>query len=61
MRTGQGPALADLTLEELRQAGNSEFLNWMVAVGTVGDVPASDIFYMPDQVATGWGFVSWKI
>ena len=61
MRAGEGPALADLTLEQLRQSGNSEFLNWMVTVGAVGDAPASDTFYMPDHVATGWGFVTWKI
>lgn len=61
MRAGEGAALADLTLEQLRQSGNSEFLNWMVTVGAVGDTPASDTFYMPDHVATGWGFVSWKI
>ncbi len=61
MRAGEGTALAELTLEQLRQSGNSEFLNWMVTVGAVGDTPASDTFYMPDHVATGWGFVSWKI
>lgn len=61
MRAGQGPALADLTLEQLRQSGNSEFLNWMVTVGAVGDAPASETFYMPDHVATGWGFASWRV
>ena len=61
MRAGEGPALADLTLERLRQSGNSEFLNWMVTVGAVGDAPASETFYMPDHVATGWGFASWRI
>ena len=61
MRAGQGAALADLTLEQLRQSGNSEFLNWMVTVGAVSDTPAAETFYMPDHVATGWGFVSWKL
>lgn len=61
MRAGEGQALAALTLEQLRQAGNSEFLNWMVAVGAVSNTPASATFYMPDHVATGWGFASWKI
>lgn len=61
MRAGQGPALAELTLEQLRQSGNSEFLNWMVTVGAVSDTPASETFYMPDHVATGWGFASWRI
>jgi len=61
MRAGQGAALAGLTLEQLRQSGNTEFLNWMVTVGAVSDTPAADTFYMPDHVATGWGFASWKI
>ena len=61
MRMGQGSALADLTLEQLRQSGNSEFLNWMVTIGAVGDTPAAETFYMPDHVATGWGFASWRI
>ncbi len=61
MRAGQGATLADLTLEQLRQSGNTEFLNWMVTVGAVGDTPAAETFYMPDHVATGWGFASWKL
>ncbi|MCY4488565.1 MAG: hypothetical protein OXF11_15845 [Deltaproteobacteria bacterium] len=61
MRAGEGAALADLTLEQLRQSGNTEFLNWMVTVGAVSDTPASETFYMPDHVATGWGFASWKL
>ncbi len=61
MRGGEGAALAGLTLEELRQSGNSEFLNWMVTIGAVSDTPASATFYMPDHVATGWGFASWKL
>ncbi|MFQ5903541.1 MAG: hypothetical protein ACE5JO_07620, partial [Candidatus Binatia bacterium] len=61
MREGKGRTLADYSLEQLLQAGDSEFLNWMVLLGTVGDTKATATFYMPDHVATGWGFVSWKI
>jgi hypothetical protein len=61
MRQGKGPNLADYSVEELLKAGDSEFLNWMVVVGTVGDARASYTSYMPDLVATGWGFVSWKL
>jgi aromatic ring-opening dioxygenase catalytic subunit (LigB family) len=61
MREGKGRTLAGYSLEELHQAGDSEFLNWMVVLGTVGDAKASPTFYMPDHVATGWGFVSWKL
>lgn len=61
LREGKGRSLADYSLEQLLQAGDSEFLNWMVVLGTVGDRKAAATFYMPDHVATGWGFVSWKL
>jgi aromatic ring-opening dioxygenase catalytic subunit (LigB family) len=61
MREGKGRILADYSLEQLLQAGDSEFLNWMVVLGTVGDAKAGYTFYVPDLVATGWGFVSWKV
>jgi 2,3-dihydroxyphenylpropionate 1,2-dioxygenase len=61
MREGKGRTLADYSSAQLFQAGDSEFLNWMVVLGTVGDIKASSTAYMPDQVATGWGFVSWNL
>ena len=61
MREGNGRTLADYSLDQLLQAGDSEFLNWMVVLGAVGDIKAGATFYMPDHVATGWGFVSWKL
>jgi aromatic ring-opening dioxygenase catalytic subunit (LigB family) len=61
MREGKGRALADYSLDQLLQAGDSEFLNWMVVLGTVGNTKAASTFYMPDHIATGWGFVSWKL
>ena len=61
MREGKGRMLADYSLEQLQQAGDSEFLNWMVVLGAVGGAKAAATFYVPDQVATGWGFVSWKL
>ena len=61
MREGKGRSLVDYSVEELLQAGDSEFLNWMVVVGAVGDAKAVYTSYMPDFVATGWGFVSWKL
>jgi 2,3-dihydroxyphenylpropionate 1,2-dioxygenase len=60
MREGKGRSLVDYSVEELLQAGDTEFLNWMVVVGAVGDAKAAYTSYMPDFVATGWGFVSWK-
>jgi len=61
LREGKGSELAGYSLEQLLQAGDSEFLNWMVVLGAVGDARAASTFYMPDHVATGWGFASWKI
>jgi 2,3-dihydroxyphenylpropionate 1,2-dioxygenase len=61
MREGKGRSLVDYSVEELLQAGDTEFLNWMVVIGTVGDARASHTSYMPDLVATGWGFVSWRL
>jgi len=61
MREGNGRTLADYSLDQLLQAGDSEFLNWMVVLGAVGDIKADSTFYMPDHIATGWGFVSWKL
>ena len=61
MRQGKGPTLADYSVDELLKAGDSDFLNWMVVVGTVGNAKATYTSYMPDFVATGWGFVSWRL
>ena len=61
MREGKGRTLADYSSDQFLQTGNSEFLNWMVLLGAVGDAKASATFYMPDHVATGWGFASWKL
>ena len=61
MRAGKGRELADYSLAELLKAGDSEFLNWMVVLGTVGSAKAENTSYMPDHVATGWGFASWKL
>ena len=61
MRQGKGKSLVDYSVQDLLQAGDTEFLNWMVVVGAIGDAKASYTAYMPDFVATGWGFVSWKL
>lgn len=61
MRRGEGRSLVDYSVQDLLQAGDTEFLNWMVVLGAVGDAKASFTAYMPDFVATGWGFVSWKL
>jgi aromatic ring-opening dioxygenase catalytic subunit (LigB family) len=61
MRAGKGKTLIDYSIQDLLQAGDTEFLNWMVVLGAVGDAKASYTAYMPDFVATGWGFVSWKL
>ena len=61
MRQGKGKSLVDYSVQDLLQAGDTEFLNWMVVVGAIGDAKATYTAYMPDFVATGWGFVSWTL
>jgi len=61
MRQGKGKSLVDYSVQDLLQAGDTEFLNWMVVVGAISDAKASYTAYMPDFVATGWGFVSWRL
>lgn len=61
MRQGKGRSLVEYSVQDLLQAGDTEFLNWMVVIGAIGDAKATYTAYMPDFVATGWGFVSWKL
>jgi aromatic ring-opening dioxygenase catalytic subunit (LigB family) len=61
MRAGQGKNLTECSIEELQEAGDTEFLNWMVVLGAIGEAKASYTAYMPDSVATGWGFASWRM
>ena len=41
MRQGKGKSLVDYSVQDLLQAGDTEFLNWMVVIGAVGDAKAS--------------------
>lgn len=61
MRKGEGRSLVDYSVQDLLHAGDTEFLNWMVVLGAIGDAKATYTAYMPDFVATGWGFVSWQL
>ena len=40
VRSGQGSKLAGLTPEEIQDSGDHEILNWVVALGILGDRPA---------------------
>ena len=40
VRAGQGSKLAELTPEEIQESGDHEILNWIIALGILGDVPA---------------------
>jgi aromatic ring-opening dioxygenase catalytic subunit (LigB family) len=40
VRAGQGSKLAELSPEELQQSGDHEILNWIIALGIIGDRPA---------------------
>ena len=36
MREGKGKSLVDYSVQDLLQAGDTEFLNWMVVIGAIG-------------------------
>ncbi len=40
VRQGKGSKLAELTPDEIQQSGDHEILNWIVALGVIGDTPA---------------------
>lgn len=40
VRQGKGSKLAELTPAELQQSGDHEILNWIIALGIIGDKPA---------------------
>lgn len=60
LREGRNSELAGLSLDELRAAGNTELLNWIVAAACAGQARATTA-YVPDLVATGLGFATWKL
>ena len=40
LKRGEGSKLAELTPEEIQESGDHEFLNWIIALGVLGDRPA---------------------
>ena len=40
VRSGKGSRLSELTPEEIQDSGDHEILNWIIALGILGDVPA---------------------
>ena len=40
VKNGQGSKLAELTPEEIQESGDHEILNWIVALGIIGEKPA---------------------
>ena len=61
VREGQGSQLATLTPEELQDSGDHEILNWIIALGILGDVPAEIVdvrdsnTQLAFRVAAVWG------
>ncbi|MDA0263954.1 MAG: hypothetical protein O3A93_05970 [Chloroflexi bacterium] len=61
VREGNGSRLASLTPEELQDSGDHEILNWIIALGILGDVPAEIIdvreshTQLAYRVAALWG------
>ena len=61
VQKGQGSKLAELTPEEIQQSGDHEILNWIIALGILGDVPAKIVdvreshTQLAYRVAAIWG------
>ena len=61
VRGGQGSKLAGLTPEEIQESGDHEILNWIVALGILGDRPAEIVdvreshTQLAYRVAAVWG------
>jgi hypothetical protein len=61
VREGKGSELAKLTPEELQNSGDHEILNWIIALGILGDVPAAIVdvreshTQLAFRVAALWG------
>ena len=61
LRQGKGSQLAELTPEELQESGDHEILNWIIALGILGDIPAEILdvseshTQLAFQVAAIWG------
>ena len=53
VRSGQGSKLAELTPEEIQDSGDHEILNWIIALGILGDRPAEivDVLESHTQLA----------
>lgn len=49
LRQGKGSKLAELTPEEIQESGDHEFLNWIIALGILGDQPAQIVDALDDQ------------
>ena len=61
VRSGQGSKLAELTPEEIQGSGDHEILNWIIALGVLGDTPAEIVdvresnTQLAYRVAAIWG------
>ncbi len=40
VRSGQGSKLGEIEPEDLQQSGDHELLNWIIALGVLGERPA---------------------
>lgn len=49
LRQGRGSELATLTPEEIYLSGDHEFLNWIIALGIIGDKPAEIVDVLDSQ------------
>jgi hypothetical protein len=61
VRRGEGSKLAELTPEEIQASGDHEILNWIIALGIIGEKPAEIVdvreshTQLAFRVAAIWG------
>ncbi|MFQ5861223.1 MAG: hypothetical protein ACE5IG_06715 [Dehalococcoidia bacterium] len=61
LRQGKGSKLAELAPEELQQSGDHELINWIIALGIIGDKPAEIVDVLDAQLQVSFKvFAHWE-
>ena len=60
LETGQHAPLLELTMKELHESGEHEFLNWMVLIGAVSPATAS-VRYFGELPRINMAAVEWNL
>lgn len=59
--SGRNEALSKYTIEQLREAGEHELLNWIVLAGAMGTTKAEVLSYELCEGLAGIGAVAWQV